>query len=97
MTARTGAQRRTLPLWAKALFFAVSYVLMAEFGNLLSIQNALATFWPPAGLFVAVLLISKPREWPVLLAVGLSTHLDRYDAAVVKACVDLYERGEAGL
>jgi putative nucleotidyltransferase with HDIG domain len=64
--------RRTIPLWAKMLVLAVGYVATAEFGNLLSVQHAFSTFWPPAGLFVAVLLISERRDWPALIVAGIA-------------------------
>jgi putative nucleotidyltransferase with HDIG domain len=70
-----GTERRTIPLWAKALLFAVSYVLAAEIGNALSVQNAFSTFWPPAGLFVAMLLITERKDWPVLIVAGVAGNL----------------------
>ena len=63
--------RRNVPLWLKAVAIAIGYVALAELGNLLSVQSTFATFWPPAGLLVAVLLISDRREWPALILAGL--------------------------
>jgi putative nucleotidyltransferase with HDIG domain len=68
-------RRRTIPLWLKVLLLAGGYVVAAEIGNLLSIQRAFSTFWPPAGLFVAVLLISERRDWPALIAAGMVGNL----------------------
>lgn len=61
-------RRRTVPTWAKAIALAVGYMLAAEVGNALSAQHVFSTFWPPSGLFLAVLLISQPQEWPLLIA-----------------------------
>ncbi len=47
---------------------AVGYLVCAELGNLLSVQRAFSTFWPPAGLFFAMLLISERKDWPALWA-----------------------------
>ena len=58
MTNAHGTYRRSVPLWAKASILVVGYVAAAQLGNLLSIQRTFATFWPPAGMFLAVLLIS---------------------------------------
>jgi PAS domain S-box-containing protein len=60
-----------VPLWARALLFAVAYVGAAELGNRLSVQTTFSTFWPPSGLFIAVLLLTEPRQWPVLIAAGV--------------------------
>jgi putative nucleotidyltransferase with HDIG domain len=68
-------RRRTIPLWAKALILAVGYVLAAEVGNLLSVQRTFSTFWPPAGLFLAMLLISERKDWPVLITAGVLGNL----------------------
>jgi putative nucleotidyltransferase with HDIG domain len=59
--------RRTIPLWLKVVVMAVGYVVAAEVGNLLSVQHVFSTFWPPAGLFVGMLLISERRDWPLLV------------------------------
>lgn len=59
---------RTIPLWAKLLIVFLGIGLAAEVGNLLSVQHMFATVWPPAGLLVAMLLISEKRDWPYLLA-----------------------------
>jgi PAS domain S-box-containing protein len=58
-------------VWVRAAVLFVAYLLAAEVGNALSIQSAYATFWPPAGLVLAALLLSEYRDWPVLLAVAV--------------------------
>lgn len=74
MSPVSGA-RRGIPLWGRAVLFAAAYALAAELGNLLSVQSFFATFWPPAGLFVAILLISERRDWPALIAAGIIGNL----------------------
>lgn len=64
-----------MPLWAKALQLFVGYMIAAELGNLLSVQHTFSTFWPPAGLFMAVLLISERRDWPLLIIAGMAGNL----------------------
>ena len=66
---------RTIPLWGKALLLFVSLVMAAEAGNLLSVQMTFSTFWPPAGLFLAILLISDRRDWPVLILAAVAANL----------------------
>jgi len=66
---------RTVPLWGKALMLALGYVAAAEVGNLFSIQSTFATFWPPAGLFVAMLLVSERKDWPLLIIAGVVGNL----------------------
>ena len=68
-------RERTIPLWVKALLLFVSLVLAAEVGNLLSVQKTFATFWPPAGLFLAILLISDRKDWPVLILSAVAANL----------------------
>jgi len=66
---------RTIPLWGKALLLFVSLVMAAEAGNLLSVQMTFSTFWPPAGLFLAILLISDRMDWPVLILAAVAANL----------------------
>ncbi len=56
-----------VPLWLKAIVVALAYLLAAELGNALSVQNQFSTFWPPAGILLLLLVLANPREWPVLL------------------------------
>ncbi len=39
------------------------YLLAAELGGALSLPNGFATFWPPSGLLLAVLMRSDRRTW----------------------------------
>lgn len=56
------------PWWLCLLLFALAYFAAAELGQWLSFQPSdFATFWPPSGLLVAVLLLSDPRDWPLLI------------------------------
>jgi PAS domain S-box-containing protein len=45
----------------------IGYALAAELGNVLSVQNAFSTFWPPAGVAVVLLALSPRKDWPILL------------------------------
>ena len=67
------------PSWsrvARAGLFAVAYFAFAEGGHLLSFQpSAFATFWPPSGLYLAALLLTERRTWPLLLLGGLAANL----------------------
>lgn len=71
MAHPAGGHQRTIPLWAKAALLVVGYIVAAQVGDLLSVQRTFATFWPPAGLFLAVLLISERGDWPALIAAGI--------------------------
>src|SRR4051794_16522998 len=56
---------------ARAAALGVGCFLGAELGHLLSLKSAeqaLATFWPPAGLLLAALVLTPYRSWPGLLA-----------------------------
>jgi putative nucleotidyltransferase with HDIG domain len=75
LSGAPSARHGLVPLWGKALLFACAYAVAAELGALLSVQRTFATFWPPAGLFVAVLLISERRDWPVLIGAGVLANL----------------------
>ena len=56
-------KNRSVP-WLKAAAFAVAYFACAEASNWLSVrQDAFMTFWLPAGLYVAVLLLNPTRDW----------------------------------
>lgn len=52
------------PLWLRALLFGLAYLLCAETGRFLSPPGGTyVSFWLPAGLYVAVLLLSERRDW----------------------------------
>ncbi len=63
---------------AQAGLFGTIYFVGAEFGHFFSfrIENqVLATFWPPSGLMLAMLVLSKYRSWPLLLLGALTANL----------------------
>lgn len=65
-TPRASAQV-ALPAWQRALLFAAAYLLVAELGRFLSVRDSpYVSFWLPAGLYVAVLLLNESRSWPWL-------------------------------
>jgi PAS domain S-box-containing protein len=62
----------SLALWQKAVFFSLAFLFCAEVSRFLSSNSSLQlTFWLPAGLSVAVLLLNRTRDWPWLLAAAL--------------------------
>src|SRR5262245_37001744 len=70
--SRNGAQRIfgriTEPLWLRALLFSLAYFTSAEVGGYLSARGGTyVSFWLPAGLYVAVLLLNAQRDWPWLI------------------------------
>src|SRR5271170_4306560 len=67
---------KSLSLWQKAALFGVIYVICAEAGNYLSPRgSAFITFWLPGGLYLAVLLLNRTRDWPWLVLAALSANL----------------------
>lgn len=57
---------------AAAGLFALAYFAGGEFGYALSLGPSVGgTFWPPAGISLAVLLAAPRRRWPLLLAAGV--------------------------
>jgi|GEM_PF-1997686 len=52
---------------AMVIFFA-TFLCAAELGKLLSFPNHVATFWPPAGIYLAALVMTPRRYWPSLAA-----------------------------
>jgi PAS domain S-box-containing protein len=58
----------SFPLWQKAALFGTAYLFCAWAGSYLSARGGtFISFWLPAGLFVAVLLLNRTRDWPWLL------------------------------
>jgi integral membrane sensor domain MASE1 len=56
----------------RAAGFAVAYFGGAELGYALSLGPAVGgTFWPPAGISLAVFLAVPRRDWPLLLCAGI--------------------------
>jgi signal transduction histidine kinase/integral membrane sensor domain MASE1/ActR/RegA family two-component response regulator len=49
--------------------FGIAFLAAAAFGRALSLgEQYYVTFWPPSGLFIAVLACSRPRRWPLFVA-----------------------------
>ena len=62
--------------WLFPLSFALAYFAGAELGHALSLEPGhLATVWPPSGLYLAVLLLTAPRQWPRLMAAAVLADL----------------------
>jgi len=59
--------KREFPLWQRAALFCVAYYLCALAGSYLSLSQNYTSFWMPAGLSIAVLLMNPTRDWPWLL------------------------------
>jgi PAS domain S-box-containing protein len=70
--ASDDSKLKPLSLWQKAAWFGVAYFFCAEAGIYLSARDGtLITFWLPAGLSVAVLLLNRTRDWPWFLLAAL--------------------------
>jgi len=70
--ASDDSKLKPLSLWQKAAWFGVAYFFCAEAGIYLSARDgALITFWLPAGLSMAVLLLNRTRDWPWFLLAAL--------------------------
>ena len=55
-----------------AALFAFAYFVGAELGYALSLGPSVGgTFWPPAGIALAALLVAPRRSWALLLAAGV--------------------------
>ena len=68
--------RCTTSVWWKAVLFSVAYFFCAEAGTYLSARDGIfLTFWLPAGLFPAVLLLNRTRDWPWLVLAVLPANL----------------------
>ncbi|RPJ52413.1 MAG: PAS domain S-box protein, partial [Chloroflexi bacterium] len=66
----------TSRLWVRAVFFAVVYYAAALLSRAISFQGAsFPTIWFPSGVFVAFLLLSEVRTWPVFILAALPIHL----------------------
>src|ERR1043166_460126 len=55
----------------RLLLAATAYFVAARRGYAFKIPGGSATLWPPAGVMLALLLLSKRRDWPDLLAGAL--------------------------
>jgi len=73
MTKKRLEQQRP---WFLATLFSVAFYACAEFGRLLSVpEHSYVSFWLPAGLFVAVLLLNPTRLWPWFMVAALPANL----------------------
>ena len=68
--------RRMPPPWLHLALFYDAYVLAGGFGQGLAlIPGVSITFWPPAGIFIAALLLTQKYSWPWWIAVGCLAEL----------------------
>jgi two-component system, NarL family, sensor histidine kinase UhpB len=66
----------TFPLWQRTAFFGAAYFVCAEAGSYLSAHGGTyVSFWLPAGLSMAVLLLNRTRDWPWFLLAALPANL----------------------
>jgi signal transduction histidine kinase len=57
-----------LAAWQRAVLLGAGFLLFAEAGKFLSVRDSTyISFWLPAGLYVAVLLLNETRTWPWLV------------------------------
>ena len=71
-----GNGQTAYPLWQWTALFSLAYFVCAEAGNYLSAPSGnYVSFWLPAGLFAAVLLLNPRREWLVLSLAALPANL----------------------
>ena len=54
--------------------FVLIYIAGAELGHFLSFPSNFATFWPPAGVFLAALLLTSVPDWPALIGAAFLCH-----------------------
>ncbi|HTV42423.1 MAG TPA: MASE1 domain-containing protein [Candidatus Sulfotelmatobacter sp.] len=66
----------SFPLWQRAVSFGIAYFFIALGAKHLSQPHwTFVSFWMPAGLSVAVLLLSRTRDWPWFLLAILPANL----------------------
>jgi PAS domain S-box-containing protein len=62
-------------LWRKVALFGTAYIFCAVVGDHLSVRgSAFVTFWLPAGLYLAALLLNPTRDWPWLVLTALAAN-----------------------
>jgi signal transduction histidine kinase len=70
------ARSSAFSTWQRALLFGAAYFLLAEAGRFLSVRDTTyISFWLPAGLYVAVLLLNETRTWPWLVLAAFAGNL----------------------
>ncbi len=58
------------------LLFGAAYMAAAELGHWLSVQGgAFATIWPPAGVYLAALLLTPRKQWPLMIGAAVAANL----------------------
>lgn len=65
-------------LTVRAAAIGLAYFVAAELGHLLSVKASdqlFATFWPPAGLLLATLVLNEWRVWPAMLLAASGANL----------------------
>ncbi len=68
--------RRRLPGPGSLAIFYAAYILAGGFGNELAIIPGVSiTFWPPAGILIATLLLNPRRSWPWWVLTGCLAEL----------------------
>ena len=59
----------------RAILFALAYFAGSELGYALSLGPSVGgTFWPPAGISLAVFLVAPFRSWPLLVLAGVGAN-----------------------
>jgi integral membrane sensor domain MASE1 len=68
MTTSPPVEAGSHPLWQRAVLLGAAYFACAEAGRFLSVPDSTyVSFWLPAGLYAAVLLLDDTRAWPSLV------------------------------
>jgi PAS domain S-box-containing protein len=63
-------------LWLRAVWFSIGYFLCAEASIFLYVPGSpFIAIWLPTGLYVAVLLLNRTRDWPWLVLAVLPANL----------------------
>jgi diguanylate cyclase (GGDEF)-like protein/PAS domain S-box-containing protein len=66
----------TTRLWFRAITFAIFFYVAALLSKEISFQGAsFPSIWFPSGVFIAVLLLSEIRTWPIYLLAALPASL----------------------
>jgi len=62
--------------WQPAVLFGIGFLVLAEASTFLSVPDrTYVSFWLPAGLYVAVLLLAERGNWPGLVLGGAAGNL----------------------
>ena len=69
------SQRSARVVWL-AVFVAIAYYLGARLGFALTLKpQPISALWPPNAILLAVLLLARPRSWPLLLCAAFVAHM----------------------